>query len=184
MHDHKADVGLKETTAILTDEAAGTPQEVFRHCNTLEELAALGPAAVDALPLIMQSLSRKAVEVLAEMGAIAHDTIPELASRARLNNGPFHYETFNGGDHARSLGRDRSGGKMWPGPPIWRCGPRTNRRAWSSRGSQGCTDCTCPSRNQRSDSCQDGSWPTNILLYLCFCASRIVFSNCDGGAPL
>jgi hypothetical protein len=54
-----------------------------------------------ALPFLSWALkdeywgaSRKAVEVLGEMAAVAHEVVPDLASLAsrRLERGPFHYE--------------------------------------------------------------------------------------------
>ena len=65
-----------------------------------------------ALPFLAWALkdeywgvSRKAAEVLAEMGPDAHDAIPDLVGFAerRLEHGPFHFEKFFDNDNSRSL---------------------------------------------------------------------------------
>lgn len=65
-----------------------------------------------ALPFLAWALkdeywgvSRKAAEVLAEMGTEAHDTIPDLVNLAerRLNRGPFHYELLSNINNEQSL---------------------------------------------------------------------------------
>lgn len=65
-----------------------------------------------ALPFLAWALkdeywgvSRKAAEVLAEMGPVAHDAVPDLVNFAerRLDRGSFHYENFGDGDDGESL---------------------------------------------------------------------------------
>ncbi len=50
-------------------------------------------------------VSRKAAVVLAEMGPVAHDAVPDLVNLAerRLVRGPFHYENFGNGNDGESL---------------------------------------------------------------------------------
>jgi hypothetical protein len=150
MPDHNANANPEELVAILTDETAQTPQEVFRRCQALEQLSASDAPTVDALPAILRSLlvpvsvdcvlalrvaaaeaawkvgrrhdlalpflawalkdeywgaSRQAAQVLAEMGPVAHDVIPDLLNLAerRLDHGPFLYEDFGDANHGGSL---------------------------------------------------------------------------------
>ena len=65
-----------------------------------------------ALPFLAWALkdefwgvSRKAAGVLAEMGPVAHDAIPDLVNLAerRLDHGPFHFEAFSNGINGESL---------------------------------------------------------------------------------
>jgi len=41
---------------MLNDEPAGTPQEVFRRCEAVEALSAMGPAAHAAMPALLRTL--------------------------------------------------------------------------------------------------------------------------------
>lgn len=56
MPEHNEITYPEELVAILTDETARTPQEVFRRCEAIEQLSASGVATIDALPAIMRSL--------------------------------------------------------------------------------------------------------------------------------
>ncbi len=65
-----------------------------------------------ALPFLAWALkdeywgvSRKAAEVLHEMGPVAHGAIPDLVNLAerRLDRGPFHYEDFGDANNEKSL---------------------------------------------------------------------------------
>jgi len=150
MPQHNKNTNPAELVAILTDETARTPDDVFRRCEALRRLSACSTTTVDVLPSIIRSLfvpvsvdcvlalrvaaaeavwkvggrhdlalpflawalkdeywgaSRKAVGVLAEMGPVAHDAVPELVSLAerRLVRGPFHYENFGNGNDGESL---------------------------------------------------------------------------------
>lgn len=141
MDGHNDVLSMEQIAAILTDETADSPDEVFRRCRALEQLAASGPKSIETLPAILRSLvvgvsvdcvlalrvaaaeavwkvgmrhdlalpflawalkdeywgaSRKAAQVLYEMGAIAHDALPDLVNLAerRLDYGPFHFETL------------------------------------------------------------------------------------------
>ncbi len=65
-----------------------------------------------ALPFLAWALkdeywgvSQKATEVLAGMGTVAHEAIPDLVNLAerRLTQGPLHYEGLHHGNNAKSL---------------------------------------------------------------------------------
>ena len=150
MNEHNENTNPRALVAVLTDETADSPHEVFRRCHALEQLSASGAETVGALPAILRSLivpvsvdcvlalrvaaaeaawkvgarhdlalpflawalkdeywgvSRKAAQVLAEMGSVAHDVIPDLANLAerRLDHGPFHYEEFGDVNDGASL---------------------------------------------------------------------------------
>lgn len=150
MPEHNENMDPEDLIATLTDETVRTPDEVFRRCQSLDQLSASSAKNIDALPAIMRSLlvrvsvdcvlalrvaaaeavwkvgrrhdlalpflawalkdeywgvSRKAAEVLGEMGAVAHDAVPDLANLAgrRLDRGPFHYETLGDGNDRDSL---------------------------------------------------------------------------------
>ncbi len=134
-------LAVNNYTAVLTDEPARSPQEVFKRCEAAEALARLGPAAVAAMPSLLGTLvvpvsvdcglvlrvaaaeaiwkvggrhdlavpflawalkdeywgaSRKAAQVLGEMGCVAHDAVPDLVQLAnrRCAHGRFHFEEF------------------------------------------------------------------------------------------
>lgn len=65
-----------------------------------------------ALPLLAWALkdeywgvSRKAVDVLSEMGVVAHDAVPDLVAlaRRRMKHGPFHFEVADLSDQPASI---------------------------------------------------------------------------------
>lgn len=65
-----------------------------------------------ALPILAWALkdeywgvSRKAAEVLGEMGTVAHEAVPDLVTLAerRLKNGPFYFERFEQATPQQSL---------------------------------------------------------------------------------
>ena len=65
-----------------------------------------------ALPFLAWALkdeywgvSRKAAEVLCEMGPVAHDAVPDLVNLAdrRMDGGPFHYEDIGNANDDKSL---------------------------------------------------------------------------------
>ena len=56
MADRNDSLSMEQIAAILTDETADSPDEVFRRCRALEQLAASGPNAIVTLPAIMRSL--------------------------------------------------------------------------------------------------------------------------------
>jgi HEAT repeat protein len=158
--------------AILTDEPAETPQEVFQRCQAAESLAKLGHAAYAAMPALLRTLvvpvsvdcglalrvaaaeglwkvgmrhelalpflvwalkdeywgvSRKAAQVLGEMGSVAIEAIPHLVRLAerRYAHGRFSFEEFeqvaNNGSKLSSLlavlataiGRCGRGQQLW-----------------------------------------------------------------------
>ena len=43
MAEHSDILSMEQITAILTDETANSPDEVFRRCRALEQLAASAP---------------------------------------------------------------------------------------------------------------------------------------------
>jgi HEAT repeat protein len=137
----KDQADVRPLVAVLTDETAASPGEVFRRCQAAEALSALGPTAGAAMPALIRTLvvpvsvdcvlalrvaaaeavwkvggrddlalpflawalkdeywgvSRKAAEVLGEMGPVAHETTPDLVrlGERRLTCGRFFFETF------------------------------------------------------------------------------------------
>jgi hypothetical protein len=56
VHHTATDAKVERLVSTLVDNPADSPEEVFRRCRAIDELAALGPSASAALPALLRTL--------------------------------------------------------------------------------------------------------------------------------